>query len=144
MIYFDNAATSWPKPPEVATAMMRFLETVGANPGRSGHRLSVEAGRIVYGAREAVCQFFPAPDPLRLVWCKNVTEALNLALRGLLRPGDHVITSSMEHNSLMRSRLQSVTPCVYHAYLIRCGLKFTAPLLSLDRDLLRVAEQAGV
>jgi cysteine desulfurase family protein len=56
----------------------------------------------VYGAREAVCELFHAPDPLRLVWCKNATEALNLALRGLLRPGDHVITSSMEHNSLMR------------------------------------------
>ncbi len=58
MIYFDNAATSWPKPPGVAEAMVDFLERVGANPGRSGHRLSVEAGRIVYDAREAVAQIF--------------------------------------------------------------------------------------
>ena len=102
MIYFDNAATSWPKPPGVAEAMTHFIEEVGANPGRAAHRQAVESGRIVYDAREAVCELFHAPDPLRLVWCKNVTEALNLALRGLLRPGDHVVTSSMEHNSMMR------------------------------------------
>jgi len=102
MIYFDNAATSWPKPPGVAEAMVRFLEEVGANPGRAAHRRAIEAGRIVYEAREAICELFGAPDPLRVVWCKNVTEALNLALRGLLRPGDHVVTSSMEHNSMMR------------------------------------------
>ncbi|MCL7455272.1 MAG: aminotransferase class V-fold PLP-dependent enzyme [Anaerolineae bacterium] len=102
MIYLDNAATSWPKPPGVAEAMTHFLEAVGANPGRAAHRQAVESGRMVYGAREAVCELFHAPDPLRLAFTKNVTEALNLALRGLLRPGDHVITSSMEHNSMMR------------------------------------------
>jgi len=102
MIYFDNAATSWPKPPEVVEAMVRFLEHVGANPGRSGHRLSVEAGRIVYKAREVVAELFNAADPLRVVFGANVTEALNLALQGYLRPGDHVVTSSMEHNSVMR------------------------------------------
>ena len=102
MIYLDNAATSWPKPPQVVEAMVRFMNDVGANPGRSGHRLSVEAGRIVYEAREAVAELFNAPDPLRVVFGPNVTEALNLALRGILRPGDHVVTSSMEHNSVMR------------------------------------------
>jgi cysteine desulfurase family protein len=102
MIYFDNAATSWPKPPGVAQAIVHFLEAVGANPGRAAHRQAIESGRIVYGAREAVCELFHAPDPLRLVFTKNVTEALNLALQGLLRTGDHVITSSMEHNSVMR------------------------------------------
>lgn len=102
MIYFDNAATSWPKPAGVAEAMVHFLDEVGANPGRSGHRLAVEAARIVYSAREAVAELFNAADPLRVVFGANVTEALNLALWGLLRPGDHVITSSMEHNSVMR------------------------------------------
>ncbi len=102
MIYLDNAATSWPKPPGVLAAMARFMTEVGANPGRSGHRLSVEAGRIVYAAREAVAQLFNAPDPLRVVFGMNATEGINLALRGLLRPGDHVVTSSMEHNSVMR------------------------------------------
>ena len=102
MIYFDNAATSWPKPPGVVEAMVHFMEQVGANPGRAAHRRAVESGRIVYEAREAVCELFHAPDPLRVVWSKNVTEALNLALRGLLRVGDHVVTSSLEHNSVMR------------------------------------------
>jgi len=102
MIYFDNAATSWPKPPGVTEAMLHFMQDVGANPGRSGHRLSIEAGRIVYSAREAVAELVNAPDPLRVVFGPNVTEALNLALSGLLQPGDHIITSSMEHNSMMR------------------------------------------
>jgi cysteine desulfurase family protein len=82
--------------------MTRFLRDVGANPGRSGHRTAVEAGRIVYAAREAVCELVNAPDPLRVAFAANVTQALNMAMRGLLRPGDHVITSSMEHNSVMR------------------------------------------
>ncbi len=102
MIYFDNAATSWPKPPGVAEAMTHYLNEIGANPGRAGHRLAVEAARVVYGAREAIATLFNAPDPLRVVFGANVTEAINLALRGLLRPGDHVLTGSMEHNSVMR------------------------------------------
>ena len=102
MIYFDNAATSWPKPPGVVEAMVHFMEAVGGNPGRAAHSRAVESGRIVYGAREAVGELFNAPDPLRIVFGKNATEALNVALWGLLRPGDHVVTSSMEHNSMMR------------------------------------------
>lgn len=102
MIYFDNAATSWPKPPCVAEAMTQYLTDIGASPGRSGHRLAVDAARVVYGAREAVAELFHAPDPLRVVFGANVTEALNLALNGLLKPGDHVVTGSLEHNSVMR------------------------------------------
>jgi cysteine desulfurase / selenocysteine lyase len=102
LVYLDNAATSWPKPPPVRAAMLRFLDEVGGNPGRSGHRLSIAAGRIVDSAREALAELFHAPDPLRIVFTKNATESLNLALGGLLRPGDHVVTSSMEHNSVMR------------------------------------------
>ncbi|MFN2219734.1 MAG: aminotransferase class V-fold PLP-dependent enzyme [Anaerolineae bacterium] len=102
MIYFDNAATSWPKPPGVVEAMTHFLEQVGANPGRSGHRLSLEAGRIVYEARELVATLFNASDPMRVVFGANATDGLNLALCGYLRGGDHVVTSSMEHNSVMR------------------------------------------
>jgi cysteine desulfurase family protein len=102
MIYFDNAATSWPKPARVIEAMSHFMTEVGANPGRSAHHLSVQAGRIVYETREALARLFNMDDPLRIVFGLNATEALNLALRGLLRPGDHVVTSSMEHNSVMR------------------------------------------
>jgi cysteine desulfurase family protein len=102
MIYLDHAATSWPKPPEVLAAMHDFLERVGGNPGRSGHRLSVEAGRIVYDAREAVAELFNAPDPLRVIFTLNATHAINLALHGVLRPGDRVVTSGIEHNAVMR------------------------------------------
>ncbi|MBM3129675.1 MAG: aminotransferase class V-fold PLP-dependent enzyme [Chloroflexi bacterium] len=102
MIYLDNAATSFPKPDTVVRAMSNFLERAGGNPGRSGHRLSIEAGRIVYDAREAVAELFRARDPLRVIFTLNATHALNLALRGVVRSGDRVVTTSMEHNAVMR------------------------------------------
>lgn len=102
MIYFDNAATFWPKPAAVGQAISRFLETSAGNPGRSGHRMSLAAARIVYNLREALAEFFGLEDPLRLVFTSGATESINLALRGLLRPGDHVVTSSLEHNAVMR------------------------------------------
>jgi cysteine desulfurase family protein len=102
IIYLDNAATSWPKPVEVSQSISNFIENIGANPGRSGHHLSTEAARIVYQTREAVARLFNAPDPLRVVFGQNITEALNLVILGFLHPGDHVITSSMEHNAVMR------------------------------------------
>jgi len=102
VIYLDNAASSWPKPDETWQAMEHFMRHIGANPGRSGHRLSIEAGRILMDAREALAELFGIDDPLRLVFTRNATEALNLAICGILRPGDHCITSGMEHNSVMR------------------------------------------
>lgn len=102
MIYLDHAATSWPKPPEVLATMHDFLERAGGNPGRSGHRLSVEAGRIVYDAREAVAELFNAADPLRVIFTLNATHAINIALHGLVRPGDRVVTTGIEHNAVMR------------------------------------------
>lgn len=102
IIYLDNAATSFPKPPQVVEAIVHFLTEIGANAGRSGHRLSIEAGRIVYETREALAELFNISDPLRIVFGHNVTEMINLVLTGFLRPGDHVVTSSMEHNSVMR------------------------------------------
>jgi cysteine desulfurase / selenocysteine lyase len=102
MIYLDYAATSWPKPKEVGRAMCDFMEYSGGNPGRSGHRLSISAARVIFNTREAVANLFHIPDPLRVIFTANVTHALNLALCGLLKPGDHVVTSSIEHNSVMR------------------------------------------
>ena len=102
VIYFDNAATSFPKPPETVQAMRRVIEETGGSPGRSGHRMSIDAGREVFAAREALAGLFGVDDPLRIVLTKNATEALNIAICGLLRPGDHVVTTSMEHNSVMR------------------------------------------
>ena len=102
MIYLDNAATSWPKPTEVLKAMTDVLERTGGNPGRSGHRLSIAAARTMYNTREEIAQFFGVSDPLRVIFTSNATHAINLALKGILKPGDHVVTSSMEHNSVMR------------------------------------------
>ena len=102
MIYLDHAATSWPKPPEVIAAMASFLERAGGNPGRAGHRLSIDAGRIVYKTRETLAEFFNAADPLRVIFTQNATHALNLAIYGMLRHGDHVVTSGIEHNAVMR------------------------------------------
>jgi cysteine desulfurase family protein len=101
-IYLDNAATSWPKPEATIEAMMAHQRLAGGNPGRSGHRLSIEAGRTVYDTREILARLFNIADPLRIVFTKNSTEALNIALLGLLAPGDHVVTTGMEHNSVMR------------------------------------------
>ncbi|MGC9325247.1 MAG: aminotransferase class V-fold PLP-dependent enzyme [Desulfomonilia bacterium] len=101
-IYFDNAATSWPKPRETIDAITRFGECVGANPGRSGHSMSVQAAREVLDTRDSLSQLFHVDDMLRIVFTRNATEALNLVFSGLLKDGDHVITSSMEHNSVMR------------------------------------------
>ncbi len=102
LIYLDNTATSWPKPPGVARAMLNYIDEVGANPGRSGHRLSIKAARIVYSLRESVCSLFGFDDPMRVIFGLNITDGINLALHGLLKPGDHVITSGMEHNAVMR------------------------------------------
>ena len=101
-IYLDNAATSFPKPQGVLAAMINFQQTIGANPGRSGHGQSIEAGRVVYETRDVLANLFHIDDPLRIALTKNATEALNIAILGSLTSGDHVITTSTEHNSVMR------------------------------------------
>jgi cysteine desulfurase family protein len=101
-IYFDNAATSWPKPPAVRDALEAYFGFAGGNPGRSAHSMSVAAARVVAAARSALADLLGIVDPSRIALTRNATEALNLALYGLLKPGDHVVTTSMEHNSVMR------------------------------------------
>jgi len=101
-IYMDNAATSFPKPPEVIEAMVRFMTTVGANPGRSRHDQSMEASRLVEDAREKLARLFNIPVPNRIVFTLNATESLNTVIYGVLNKGDHVIMTQMEHNSVIR------------------------------------------
>jgi cysteine desulfurase/selenocysteine lyase len=102
MIYLDNAATSFPKPANVAAGIVRFLNEIGANPGRSGHRLSAESARIVFEAREKLAELLHAPDCGRIIFTPNATTALNTAILSLATEDAHIITSSMEHNSVMR------------------------------------------
>lgn len=101
MIYFDQAATSYPKPPEVAEAMLQALSYAG-NSGRGSHELSLAASRLIFEARCELADFFGAEDPSRIAFTANATESLNLALFGSLNPGDHVITTETEHNSVLR------------------------------------------
>jgi cysteine desulfurase/selenocysteine lyase len=102
MNYLDNAATSYPKPLEVITAMTSFLTDVGIGTGRGSHRQGLSANRMVYEARERLAALFHVADSSRILFTHSATESLNLAVSGLLQPGDHVITSTMEHNSLVR------------------------------------------
>jgi len=102
MIYLDNAATSWPKPPGVAEAVLHGLTATGGNPGRASHAFAREASRMLYQARAACAARFGAPDPARLVFTKNATEALNLVILGMVPDGGCVALSSLEHNAVMR------------------------------------------
>ena len=101
-IYMDNAATSFPKPPEVTAAMVHFMQNVGANPGRSRHDRADQASLVVEGAREKLARLFNVPDPKRIVFSLNATEALNTVIMGTLNPGDHMLMTQMEHNSVIR------------------------------------------
>ena len=101
-IYFDNAATSHPKPRAVTEAVAWAMTDFNANPGRSGHRAALEAARAVLATREKLAALLGAADPLRVIHCFNCTDALNLAIKGSLRVGDHVIASQLEHNSVLR------------------------------------------
>jgi cysteine desulfurase family protein len=101
-VYMDNAATSWPKPPSVLEAMVFYQERIGASAGRGGYRRAIEASRLIFDAREAVAGLFGVADSKRIIFTLNCTEALNIALRGWLREGDRVVTTSMEHNSVAR------------------------------------------
>lgn len=102
VIYLDNAATTFPKPECVWRAMEEYFFSIGGNPGRSGHRLSLKASEILYDTRELLAKLFNIGASERIVFTKNATEAINLALFGLLSTGDRVVTTAMEHNAVMR------------------------------------------
>ena len=102
MIYLDNAATSFPKPPRVVQAFTKYCTDIGANPGRASHSLAREANAIIVRTRQSLAELLGSADPSRLIFTPSATIALNLAFKGLLKAGDHVLTTSMEHNSVMR------------------------------------------
>lgn len=102
MIYFDNAATSFPKPEKVYDSIMKVMKEYGANPGRSGHKLALKLGREIFETRETIAKLFNIKNPMNLIFTFNCTESLNIGIKGILEKGDHVITTSMEHNSVLR------------------------------------------
>lgn len=106
VIYLDNAATTWPKPECVTEAIVKAMRECGGNAGRGGHRLALAAGELLYETRERTGAFFGCDDPFRVCFTQNITMAVNLALRGFLKKGDHVLISPMEHNCVMRPLTQ--------------------------------------
>lgn len=125
MIYFDNAATTFPKPICVRNAVDTALLCYGANPGRSGHDLSIQTARKVYETREKVAAFFGAQSAEWVVFTQNCTYALGTAIKGLLRAGDHVIISDLEHNSVLRP---------IHALCLRGVITYTVAETFPDDD----------
>ena len=101
-VYLDNAATSYPKPEAVYLAVDRYLRECGGSPGRASHRKAREADAVVLDTRTRVATLFGVGDPARIVFTCNATESLNLAIRGVLRPGDHVLLTDLEHNAVVR------------------------------------------
>ncbi|MGI5892021.1 MAG: aminotransferase class V-fold PLP-dependent enzyme [Bacillota bacterium] len=102
MIFFDNAAGSHPKPQQVKIALAQSCDKYGANPGRGAYKMSLAASRLLFSTRERLARFFDCPDPNRLVFTAGATASINMALRGILKPGDHVVYSGMEHNAFWR------------------------------------------
>lgn len=102
VIYLDHAATSWPKPPVVGEAMMAILNGQAASAGRGNHNMAIQAGRVMFNARKALASLFHISNPNDIIFTSNTTSALNLAIKGWLKPGDHVIATMIEHNSVRR------------------------------------------
>lgn len=121
IVYFDNAATSFNKPQEVQLAVLNAMKNLTANPGRSGHHLSQRVAEIVYDTRENLKDFFGANN-YDLIFTKNCTEALNLAIFGTLKSGDHVIATCYEHNSVLRP-LEMLKSCGVDVTILDCDLQ---------------------
>jgi len=101
-VYLDNSSTTFPKPKQVIDSMYKYMLDIGGNAGRGNYSNSLQSNRYLYNARETVCDFFGFDSPSNVIFTSNVTVSLNILIKGILRPGDHVITSSMEHNSVIR------------------------------------------
>lgn len=102
MIYFDNGATTFPKPLSVVRAVNNVMQNVGANPGRSGHRMSLRASQIIYDCRKNAARLFDLENPENIIFTSNCTSALNTVIKGTLKKGDHAVISSLEHNAVVR------------------------------------------
>lgn len=102
LIYMDNAATAYPKPSVVMAKMIEAYSQYGVSPGRGGYDLAVEAELMVHETRKKIARFFGSPDSQRVIFSANATDALNLAIQGLVGPGDHVVSTRLEHNSVLR------------------------------------------
>ena len=122
-IYLDNAATSRDKAAVVKKAILNYYENIGCSPGRGGYEDSLKAGRIIIEARNTIADFFNVDDLKQIVFTHNITYALNIGIKGILKKGDHVITSTMEHNSVLRPLNRLETKGVIDVDYIKCDEK---------------------
>lgn len=120
LIYFDNAATTFPKPEGVTVAMLDYMTRVGGNPGRSGHSRSTQAGELVFTCRELLAKMYGVKNIMKVIFTQNATEALNLAILGLLKKGDHAVTTSMEHNSVIRPLKEFENKGLISLHVLQC------------------------
>jgi cysteine desulfurase family protein len=134
MIYFDNAATTYPKPESVYQAVNRCMRDYCANPGRSGHKLSMEAGRKVLEARELLAELLGAKKSENIIFTLNATDALNTAIKGVVKKGDHIITTSMEHNSVLRP-LKQLESLGVETTIIKCNMLGELNLIDLQTSI---------
>ncbi len=132
-LYFDNAATSWPKPEKVYKAAEIQMRQFCGNPGRSGHTRTLEADRLIYHSREALATLFNISDPARIIFTLNATDALNIALKGFLQVGDHVLFTAMEHNSVLRPLGRLRQDGLITATMIPCSVEGFPDLDFLER-----------
>ncbi|MBU3210231.1 aminotransferase class V-fold PLP-dependent enzyme [Clostridium algidicarnis] len=105
-VYLDNAATTYPKPPSVHTEMLTYFTNIGASPGRGSYSSALESSRLIYKCRESLCELFNFSKPENVIFTYNVTASLNMLIKGVVKKGFHVITTSMEHNSSLRPLFQ--------------------------------------
>ncbi|QDU61872.1 putative cysteine desulfurase [Planctomycetes bacterium Pan216] len=131
MIYLDHAATSFPKPEAVHDAMQQFARTMMGNPGRGGHSLAVASEDAIARTRRQLREFFNADDANRFVFTLNATDSMNMAIKGLLRTGDHVVTGVLEHNSVRRPLRGLVDRCGVRVTTVGCGEEGTYSLEEL-------------
>ncbi|WAW14903.1 aminotransferase class V-fold PLP-dependent enzyme [Peptostreptococcus equinus] len=117
MIYLDNAATTFPKPESVYKAIENCMRIYCANPGRSGHKMAYKSALVVEDSRDSIAKLFNIKNPMNVVYTFNATDSLNLAIKGLLKSGDHVITTSMEHNSVLRPIMELEKIGVEHTFV---------------------------
>lgn len=119
MIYFDNGATTFPKPDSVINKMVEFMKTKAANPGRSGHKMALDAGRTIFEARHEIAQLMNIDNPMNIVFTKNATESINIGIKGYAKKGMHIISTAMEHNSVSRPIVALGAKGVTHTF-VKC------------------------
>jgi len=122
-LYLDNAATTWPKPSSVVEAISKYLNEYAGSPGRAGHQFAIRAAREVFETRELIANLFNSTSSERVIFSANATQALNIAIKGILKKGDHVIISHMEHNSVIRPLRYLEKEGIIEITIIDCNKK---------------------